>query len=482
MDPMIWVIDDDASIRFVFNKALTVNNISHRLFENAETALEALKMETPDVVVSDIKMPGISGLELIERFHSVDVNIPFIIMTAHSDLSSAIDAFDEGSFEYLPKPFDIEQAIAVIRRAAVHRVNMTQMQKTQNNTEITEEERNTDDENDNDIIGKAPAMQDVFKFIGRVSKTDLPVLITGEGGTGRCMVAKALHNHGNRRNKNFVVLNTSSVPQDMIKYELFGDTSSDKKSLIEEAQNGTLFISEINDMPIDCQNRLLMLLKNGEYTKIGSQHTQKIDVRVIVSTSVNLEKKISEGQFNSDLFYKLNIININIPPLRERNNDIPLLTKYFLNQIAKENHTDPKKLTSEVLVFLCRLPWPGNVRQLKNLCKYLSIMVTGRDIQLVDLPSDILHAKNQTNKNMPLSQDPEKEGVTWQSLLRTWVDNKLKQGEKDILSEAVPEFEKIMLEATLTFTGNHKQESAKLLGWGRNTLTRKIKDLNLTKY
>ncbi len=477
---MIWVIDDDASIRFVFNKALSVNNITHRLFENAETALEALEKETPDVVVSDIKMPGMNGIELIEKFHHVDANIPFIIMTAHSDLSSAIDAFDEGSFEYLPKPFDIEQAIAVIRRAAVHRVNMSQIQKQHSAPAEDSTEKVLED--DNDIIGKAPAMQDVFKFVGRVSKTDLPVLIIGECGTGRCKVAKALHNHSDRKNQSFMVLNTSSIPQDMIKYELFGDVNSNKPSLIEQAQNGTLFISEINEMPMDCQNRLLMLLKNGVYTKIGSQDTIKADIRVIVSTSTNLEEKIALGQFNSDLYYKLSIINITIPPLRERNNDIPLLTKYFLNQIAKESHSEPKKLTSEVLVFLCRLPWPGNVRQLKNLCKYLSIMVTGRDIQLVDLPQDILHSKNSQNKNPNVTQDGERENVTWQSLLRTWVDNKLKQGEKDILSEAVPEFEKIMLEATLTFTGNHKQESAKLLGWGRNTLTRKIKDLNLTKY
>ncbi len=480
MDPMIWVIDDDASIRFVFSKTLSVNNITHRLFENAETALEALEKETPDVVVSDIKMPGMNGIELIDKFHKIDANIPFIIMTAHSDLSSAIDAFDEGSFEYLPKPFDIEQAIAVIRRAAVHRVNMSQLQTKRNEPNGANIEKEIED--DNDIIGKAPAMQDVFKFVGRVSKTDLPVLIIGECGTGRCKVAKALHNHGDRKNNSFTILNTSSIPQDMIQYELFGDANSNKPSLIEQAQNGTIFISEINEMPMDCQNRLLMLLKSGLYAKIGSQDMLRANVRVIVSTSVNLEEKISLGLFNSELYYKLSVINITIPPLRERNNDIPLLTKYFLNQIARESHCEPKKLTSEVLVFLCRLPWPGNVRQLKNLCKYLSIMVTGRDIQLVDLPQDILHAKNIQNKNTNALSDGEKENVTWQSLLRTWVDNKLKQGEKDILSEAVPEFEKIMLEATLTFTGNHKQESARLLGWGRNTLTRKIKDLNLTKF
>ena len=477
MNPMIWVIDDDASIRFVFDKALDVNSINHRLFENAEAALEAIKKETPDVIVSDIKMPGINGLELIKAVHEVDENIPFIIMTAHSDLSAAIDAFNEGSFEYLPKPFDIDQAVAVIRRAAVHRVNMLQL--------VSQRNRNTlmnapvEQKEENEIIGKSPAMQEVFKFIGRVSKTDLPVLIHGEIGTGRGQVAKALHNHGERTSKNFVSINISSIPQEMVKYELFGDLTKDPSNCaIAKAEGGTLFISEINDLPMDCQSRLLKLLQTGEYTNIDSTTAIKSNIRVIASTSQDLEAKIAKGTFNSDLFYRLNIININIPPLRDRNNDIPLLTKHFLAQAAAEGHTEPKKLTSEVLVFLCRLPWPGNVRQLKNLCKYLTVMVTGRDIQLVDLPSEFLHANSNQNKNTS-GGAVSKENQSWQDMLRSWVDAKLKAGERDILNEAVPEFEKVMLEATLTFTGNHKQESAKLLGWGRNTLTRKIKELNL---
>lgn len=477
MNPMIWVIDDDASIRFVFDKALDVNSINHRLFENAEAALEAIKKETPDVIVSDIKMPGIDGLELIKAVHEVDENIPFIIMTAHSDLSAAIDAFNEGSFEYLPKPFDIDQAVAVIRRAAVHRVNMLQLVSQRNRNTLMASPVEHKDETE--IIGKSPAMQDVFKFIGRVSKTDLPVLIHGEIGTGRGQVAKALHNHGERTGKSFVSINISSIPQEMVKYELFGDITKDPSTCaIAKAEGGTLFISEINDLPMDCQSRLLKLLQTGEYTNIDSTTAIKANVRVIASTSQDLEAKIAKGTFNSDLFYRLNIININIPPLRDRNNDIPLLTKHFLAQAAQEGHTEPKKLTSEVLVFLCRLPWPGNVRQLKNLCKYLTIMVTGRDIQLVDLPSEFLHANNTQNKNTS-GGAVAKENQSWQDMLRSWVDAKLKAGERDILNEAVPEFEKVMLEATLTFTGNHKQESAKLLGWGRNTLTRKIKELNL---
>ncbi|MBQ2382310.1 MAG: nitrogen regulation protein NR(I) [Succinivibrio sp.] len=478
MNPMIWVIDDDTSIRFVFDKALDANKITHRLFENAEAALDAIQKETPDVIISDIRMPGIDGLTLIKRIHEIDENIPFIIMTAHSDLSSAIDAYDEGSFEYLPKPFDIDQAISVIRRAAVHRVNMLQMldQKAQQVVAPITEPANEETE----IIGKSPAMQEVFKFIGRISKTDLPVLIHGEVGTGRSQVAKALHNHGSRKNRKFVSINMSSVAQEMVKYELFGDATKDAdECAIVKADGGTLFISEIGDMPIECQNRLLQLIQHQEYTPIGSTEQKHANVRIIASTSHDLEQMVEAGTFNSDLYYRLNIININIPPLRDRNNDIPMLAKHFLAQSAVDGHTEPKKLTSEVLVFLCRLPWPGNVRQLKNLCKYLTIMVTGRDIQLVDLPSEFLHANSNQNKLNNQANVQNKENATWQDLLRAWVNTKLKSGEHDILNEAVPEFERIMLEATLNFTGNHKQESAKLLGWGRNTLTRKIKELNI---
>ena len=479
MDPMIWVIDDDASIRFVFDKALDVNKITHRLFENADAALEAIRKETPDVIVSDIKMPGINGLELIKAVHEIDETIPFIIMTAHSDLTAAIDAFNEGSFEYLPKPFDIEQAVAVIRRAAVHRVNMQQLINQKKNQQNSEADLQGEAKEEVEIIGKSPAMQEVFKFIGRISKTDLPVLIHGETGSGRGQIAKALHIHGKRGNNRFVAVNMTSIPKEMIKYELFGDSSKKEvKCAIEKAEGGTLFISEINEMPLDCQSRLLQLIQTGEYSNIGSGQMKKADIRIIASTSHNLEEMINNETFTSDLYYRLNIININIPPLRERNNDIPLLTKHFLAKAAAESHTEPKKLTSEVLVFLCRLPWPGNVRQLKNLCKYLTIMVTGRDIQLVDLPSEFLHANSSQNKKNVLNSSG-KDNQSWQELLRSWLEAKLKAGEQDILSEAIPEFEKVMLETTLAFTGNHKQESAKLLGWGRNTLTRKIKELNL---
>lgn len=472
MDPMIWVIDDDASIRFVFDKALDVSSITHRLFEDGEQALEALKTQTPDVIVSDIRMPGIDGLSLIQKVHAVDDTIPFIIITAHSDLTAAIDSYEHGSFEYLPKPFDIEQAVSLIRRAAVHRFNLLK-KKTQpageNSIPASEEA---------EIIGKSPAMQEVFKFIGRVSKTNVPVLIHGETGTGRELVAAAMHNHSERKDHAFVSLNMSSMPQDMIEAEMFGQGV--EPCALAKAQHGTLFINEICDMPMEAQTRLLQVLQSSQYLPIGSSKPVPCDVRIVAATSQPLEQLVEQGKFISDLYYRLNVIHINMPPLRDRNNDIPMLAKHFLNQSAAENHQEPKKLTSEVLVFLCRQPWPGNVRQLKNLCKYLTIMVTGRDIQLSDLPAEFLNSSRTQNTAAAASiAGNVKEPTSWQEQLRNWVDGRLRAGEEDILSEAGPEFERVLLEAALEFTGNHKQESAKLLGWGRNTLTRKIKELNL---
>ncbi len=479
MNPMIWIIDDDASIRFVFDKALDVNSIKHRLFENGEAALEAMKQEIPDVIVSDIRMPGISGLELIKSVHNIDENIPFIIMTAHSDLAAAVDSYERGSFEYLPKPFDIESAIAVIRRAAVHRYNSLKLKAEKDNPQSQTAIKDPDEEEE--IIGKSPVMQEVFKFIGRVSKTELPVLIHGEVGTGRGLVAMALHNHGNRRDKPFVTMNMSSMPLEMVQTDLFGDSSEHlNTSAVKRAEGGTLFINEICDMPMEAQSRLLKLIQDGEYIPLGSDKSYKADVRLVVTSSRDLEEMVQKGTFIADLYYRLNVININMPALRERNNDIPMLAKHFLSRAAVQANTEPKKLTSEVLVFLCRQPWPGNVTQLKNLCKYLTIMVTGRDIQLVDLPSEFLHARPQVSKSPTSINGTSNEKMSWQEQLRNWVDGRLKSGERDILSEAVPEFERVMLEATLSFTGNHKQESAKLLGWGRNTLTRKIKELGLS--
>lgn len=478
MDPIIWVIDDDNSIRFVFGKALEVNHITHRLFESAEDALEAIKDQTPDVIVSDIKMPGLDGLSLIKKVHEIDENIPFIIMTAHSDLTAAIDSYESGTFEYLPKPFDIEAAISVIRRAVVHRVNMLKRLKQP----YTQDANLLQAEASAEIIGKSPAMQEVFKFIGRVSKAEVPVLIHGEVGTGRELVAQALHNHSERKDHKFVSVNISSLPQASIEQELFGkidDEENAEPCAVVRAQNGTLFINEICDMPLDAQTRLLQILHSNEFFPVGANKPVATNIRVIAASSKNLQERVNNGSFMSDLYYRLNIIHIDMPPLRDRNNDIPMLAKHFLTQSALKNNTEPKKLTSEVLVFLCRQPWPGNVRQLKNLCKYLTIMVTGRDIQLSDLPSEFLHAKQEQERISTSITGTSKEPTSWQEQLRNWVDDRLKAGEKDILSEAEPEFERVLLEAALAFTGNHKQESAKLLGWGRNTLTRKIKDLNI---
>lgn len=474
MDPLIWVIDDEASIRFVFDRALSSSNINHRLFESGDAALEALKNEIPDVIVSDINMPGIDGLTLINKVHEVDAKIPFIIITANSDLSSAIHSYEHGSFEYLPKPFDVDNAIEVIRRAAVHRVNITRQKDKQPN--VTVENANNDD--DVEIIGKSPAMQEVFKSIGRVSNDDDPVLIYGESGTGRELVALAMHNHSDRRETGkFVAVNIASLPKESIEYELFANENG-KECALERANGGTLFINEINEMPLEAQTRLLPVLQSNEYLPLGQTSTRKVKVRVIASSSQKLEE-LPKERFISTLYYRLNVIQIHMPPLRDRNNDIPMLANHFLMQSAIETGKEPKKLTSEVLVFLCRQPWPGNVRQLKNLCKYLTIMVTGRDIQMSDLPNEYTEARNQQAKITTSIAGTSKEPTSWQEQLRNWVDGRLRAGEHDILAEATPEFERVMLEAALAFTNNHKQESAKLLGWGRNTLTRKIKERNI---
>ncbi len=475
MDPKIWVIDDDSSIRFVFDRALEVNGIRHTLFEDGETALNALQKESPDVIVSDIKMPGVDGLTLIQKVHDKDPLIPVIIMTAHSDLTAAIDSYEKGTFEYLPKPFDIEQAVSLIRRAAVHRFNMLKRRSEP----LSEEPK---DNNDAEIIGKSPAMQEVFKFIGRVSRTHVPVLIHGETGTGRELVAVAMHNHSDRKNAPFISINMSSIPQDTVEADLFGRIDENNEltdCALKKCHKGTLFINEICDMPMSAQTRLLQVLQHDEFTPVGAAKPFKTDVRLLAATSRNLEEMVKEGTFIADLFYRLNVIHINMPPLRDRNNDIPMLAKHFLTQSALEAGTEPKKLTSEVLVFLCRQSWPGNVRQLKNLCKYLTIMVTGRDIQLSDLPAEFQQERAMQSRITTSITGSSREPTSWQEQLRNWVEGRLKAGEQDILSEAVPEFERVMLEAALAFTSNHKQEAARLLGWGRNTLTRKLKELNM---
>lgn len=474
MDPLIWVIDDDSSIRFVFDKSLTNNKINHRIFEDGNAALEALNTKIPDVIVSDIKMPGIDGLSLINEVHKKDPNIPFIIMTAHSDLSAAVDSYEHGTFEYLPKPFDVEDALNVIRRAAAHRMNLLRKKD-----ETVVPTARVDDK-DVEIIGKSPAMQEVFKSIGRAAKNDLNVIIEGESGTGRELVALALHNHSLRGQNGgkFITLNVTATPKDNICLELFG-TDENSPCALQRANGGTLFINEFDELPKDAQVRLSHVLNTGEYIPLNQTTPVKTDVRFMVSTTSNTEKLTQEGKCLDNLLFKLNLVSIKMPALRERNNDIPMLATHFLSKCAQENNQEPKKLTSEVLVFLCRQPWPGNVRQLKNLCKYLTLMVTGRDIQMSDLPSEYLQARNQQAKITTSISGTTKEPTSWQEQLRNWVDGRLRAGEHDILSEAVPEFERVMLEAALSFTSNHKQESAKLLGWGRNTLTRKLKELNI---
>ena len=474
MVPMVWVIDDDASIRFVFDRGLALQHISHRLFDSGEEALAALAREVPDVIVSDIRMPGISGLDLIARVRAVDDAIPFIIITAHSDLNAAVASYEHGVFEYLPKPFDINTAIAVIRRAINHRLTLLRQRERPPAEENPGQEVPESADPGEHLLGKSAAIQEVFKFIGRMARSELPILVNGEPGTGRSLIAQALHQHSGRADAPYVALNLTSMPPEQAELELFGSAAPQKSGALERASGGTLFLSEISSLSPGAQTRLLNVLREGHYVPGGATSPQSCNVRMVVSSSRNLEELSSQGLFLPDLCYHLNVATVSMPPLRERSGDIPLLTKHFLNEAAQQAHTEPKRLTSEVLVFLCRQSWPGNVRQLKNLCRYLTVMVSSRDIQLPDLPQELLHGRPaSTTGTAPAVQ-------TWQELLRVWAETRLKSGQSDLLSEAVPIFERVLLETTLDFTGRRKQEAARLLGWGRNTLSRKLKELRMS--
>ncbi len=458
----IWVIDDDRSIRWVLERALKQANMNVTTFESAAGVMERLDKELPDAIVSDIRMPGIDGLELLSRINNHYPELPVIIMTAHSDLDSAVSAYQGGAFEYLPKPFDVDEATALVRRAVEHaRANHESIEDI--NTAAPE------------IIGEAPAMQEVFRAIGRLSKSNITVLINGESGTGKELVADALHKHSPRADKPFIALNTAAIPRELLESELFGHekgaftgAQSLRKGRFEQADGGTLFLDEIGDMPADLQTRLLRVLADGEFYRVGGHAPVKVDVRIIAATHQNIEKRVEEGGFREDLFHRLNVIRVHIPPLRERKEDIPLLLKHFLYKAAEELNVETKKINKETKKFLSNLDWPGNVRQLENLCRWLTVMSSGQTITINDLPPEL-----------KLNSAPEADTQDWQNALRRWVDYRITNGEPGILKEATPGFERIMIETALKHTGGRRQDAARLLGWGRNTLTRKIKELGM---
>ncbi|MFD2231964.1 nitrogen regulation protein NR(I) [Alkalimarinus sediminis] len=465
--PTVWVIDDDRSIRWVLEKALAQETLDIEAFENGDGILNRLQRETPDAIISDIRMPGIDGLELLGEINNQYPDIPVIIMTAHSDLDSAVSSYQSGAFEYLPKPFDVDEAVALVKRAVTHSQEQ-RAQKLEKSTEVVQQET--------EIIGEAPAMQEVFRAIGRLSQSNITVLINGESGSGKELVARALHQHSPRANEEFIALNMAAIPKDLIESELFGHEKGSftgaggmRQGRFEQANGGTLFLDEIGDMPADTQTRLLRVLADGEFYRIGGSSAVKVDVRIIAATHQNLEKLVQEGSFREDLFHRLNVIRIHLPKLSERREDIPRLTGHFLNKAAEELAVSPKILREETAEYLSSLAWPGNVRQLENTCRWLTVMASGREIHITDLPPELLE-QDETSVT----------GTTWQEGLRNWADQELKRGKQSILDTAVPEFEKIMIESALKHTAGRRRDASILLGWGRNTLTRKIKELDMT--
>ncbi|KAB0287525.1 nitrogen regulation protein NR(I) [Vibrio fortis] len=460
----VWVVDDDSSIRWVVEKTLSSADIKCETFADAESVLMALERETPDVLVSDIRMPGIDGIELLNQVQQRSPDLPVIIMTAHSDLDAAVNAYQKGAFEYLPKPFDIDETLTLVERAIAH----SHEQKREQANEVV-------DTDAPEIIGEAPAMQEVFRAIGRLSRSSISVLINGESGTGKELVAHALHRHSPRATKPFIALNMAAIPKDLIESELFGHekgaftgANSVRQGRFEQANGGTLFLDEIGDMPLDIQTRLLRVLSDGQFYRVGGHSAVKVDVRIVAATHQDLERLVHEGDFREDLFHRLNVIRIHIPALRERKQDIEKLTQHFLSSAAEELGVEVKALHPETIAKLNQLNWPGNVRQLENICRWLTVMASGSEILPSDLPPELLEEKTVTTSD---------NGDSWQNLLANWAKCALDSGEKELLSYALPEFERILLEAALNHTNGHKQDAAKVLGWGRNTLTRKLKEL-----
>jgi two-component system nitrogen regulation response regulator GlnG len=457
----VWIIDDDRSIRWVFEKALTRENLAHRIFDSAEAALRALERESPGAVLTDIRMPGMSGLEFMEQLKAQQPRLPIIVMTAYSDLDSAVSAFQGGAFEYLPKPFDVNHALELIHRAL-------------------EEGGRGDEAPGLDsglagqaMLGQAPAMQDVFRAIGRLSQSHATVLITGETGTGKELVAHALHRHSPRKDKPFIALNTAAIPKDLLESELFGHergaftgATTSRRGRFEQADEGTLFLDEIGDMPADLQTRLLRVLADGEFYRVGGHSPVRVNVRVIAATHQNLEDRVRQGLFREDLFHRLNVIRIKLPSLRERREDIPLLAKHFLQKSAQELGVEMKQVSDEAMKALATLPYPGNVRQLENLCHWLTVMAPGQVVEPKDLPPEALQ------ESAGAVQD-------WTESLARAAQARLGRGENGILDDLTANFERTLIRVALAHTGGRKIDAANLLGWGRNTLTRKIQELNM---
>jgi two-component system nitrogen regulation response regulator GlnG len=460
----VWVVDDDRSIRWVLEKALGQAGWTVTSFENGDSALAQLDRQRPAVLVTDIRMPGLNGLDLLKAVHARDPDLPVIVITAHSDLDAAVSAYQGGAFEYLPKPFDVDDAVALVQRAA---------NSARSTTTLEESAQQPVPE----IIGEAPAMQEVFRAIGRLSRSNITVLINGESGTGKELVAHALHRHSPRADRPFIALNMAAIPRDLMESELFGHekgaftgANQTRHGRFEQADGGTLFLDEIGDMPAELQTRLLRVLADGEFYRVGAHTPQRVDVRIIAATHQDLEQMVKAGGFREDLFHRLNVIRVHLPALRERQTDIPMLARFFLSKAADELNVETKVLTPEVERYLMVQSWPGNVRELENVCRWLTVMASAREVRMEDLPPELLQQ----------GDDAGTEGYgDWEHALRCWADQALTDAREGVLAKVPEQVERILILAALRRTGGRRQEAARLLGWGRNTLTRKIKELSL---
>ena len=457
MDKNIWIVDDDESIRWVLEKGLAESGMDVQTFDYANKVIKRLETENPQLILTDIRMPGPSGIVLLDKVKELPPDIPVIIMPAHSDLDSAVESYEHGAWEYLPKPFDIEEAISMVQRA----------------TAADEDKKEETSETQAEVIGEAPAMQEVFRAIGKLSNSNSTVLLNGESGTGKELVARALFQHSPRRDKPFIALNMADIPKELLEAELFGHekgafTGADDKRIgrFEQADGGTLFLDEIGDMQLETQTRLLRVLSNGEFYRVGGREPIKVDVRIITATHQNIEELVKAGNFREDLFHRLNVIKLSLPKLSDRKEDIPTLVKHFFQKSSDELKEEKKYLSAEVEEYFMTLSWPGNVRQLENTCRWLTVMSPTREVKLEDLPDD-LKVESVENLN------------DWTKVLQSWSEHYLSKGKNNLLEEAIPEFERTIIKVALNKTMGRKKEAAELLGWGRNTLTRKIKELGL---
>jgi len=460
----VWIVDDDSSIRWVLARALSAAGYEVSDFEDAESALSSLNSvpedEEPEVLMTDIRMPGMSGLELAKQLRDKYTDTPVIVMTAHTDLDSALASYESGAFEYLPKPFDLDEAVRLVSRAVEPKEG-----------DITPDEEL---QGEVGIIGEAPAMQEVFRAIGRLAKSNINVMICGQSGTGKELVANALHHYSPRAKKPFVAINIAAIPAELLESELFGHekgaftgAQAQRKGRFEQAHNGTLFLDEIGEMSAELQTRLLRVLSDRRFYRVGGRDLVSVDVRVLAATNRDLEKQVEQGLFREDLYHRLNVIRINVPSLNERVEDIPLLAKRFLRNSADELQVEMKVLSESTLQRMMAYDWPGNVRQLENMCRWITVMAPANTVSIDDLPKEL----------SPTNSEPT--ASSWEAALSQVVRQRLSMGQQDLLDGLLKRFEAVMLKEALNYTGGHRQNAAKVLGWGRNTLTRKLKDLNL---